>query len=234
MPMQQERRQPQQYAYPLVLTNLARVRCVVVGGGAVAERKVGDLLDGGARPHVISPQLTAQLAAWREAGHVSHAARVFQTGDLQGAFLAIAATGDRAANAAVADEGAQLGILVNLADRPAVGNFHTAAAVRRGDLLIAVSTGGASPALAARIRRELAARYGDEYARLLALLRRLREGPASALPAQQRAALWRDLLAGPLLGWLRGGDDERAEAHIRDQIAALREEASRQGAGETL
>ena len=113
--------------YPLALTNLARVRCVVVGGGAVAERKVRDLLAGGACPAVISPALTAALAAWREQGRLAHVARAYQDGDLDGAFLAIAATDDRAANAAVAAEGARRGILVNIADDPPAGNFHTAA-----------------------------------------------------------------------------------------------------------
>jgi precorrin-2 dehydrogenase / sirohydrochlorin ferrochelatase len=209
--------------YPLILTNLAHVRCVVVGGGAVAERKVGELLEGGARPHVISPQLTAQLAAWRDAGRIEHRARVYGGGELHGAFLVIAATGDRGVNAAIAEEGVGLGLLVNVADEPAVGNFHTAATVRRGDLLIAVSTGGASPALSARIRRELAERYGDEYARLLALLRRLRDGPARQLGPPQRASLWRGVVAGPVLGWLRGGEEARAEAYVCEQIAALRE-----------
>ena len=104
--------------YPLVLTNLVQVRCVVVGGGAVAERKVRELLEGGARPQVISPWLTTQLAEWRDAGRIEHQAREYRRGDLQGAFLAIAATGDRAANAAVAGEGAHFGLLVNAIEGP--------------------------------------------------------------------------------------------------------------------
>jgi precorrin-2 dehydrogenase len=124
-------------------------------------------------------------------------------------------------NAAVAAEGSRLGILVNVADDPDAGNFHTAAAVRRGDLLLAVSTGGASPALSARIRRELEARYGDEYARLLDLLRALRAGPARDLGPEQRAILWRRLVSGRLLGWLRDGETARAEAYAREMIGAL-------------
>ncbi len=211
-------------AYPLVLTNLARVRCVVVGGGAVAERKVRDLLAGGARPQIISPALTAALAAWRDEGRITHAARGYMAGDLSGAFLAIAATDDRAINAAVAEEGARLGILLNIADDPAAGNMHTAAAVRRGDLLLAVSTGGGSPALAAQIRRELAERYGDEYTLLLALLHRLRDGAARSLPPERRALLWRRLTADTVLGWLRSGEIERVEAYADEQIAELKRE----------
>jgi precorrin-2 dehydrogenase / sirohydrochlorin ferrochelatase len=207
--------------YPLILTNLAQVRCVVVGGGAVAERKVNDLLAGGARPHVISPTLTEALVTWRDRDRIEHAARVYRSGDLDGAFLAVAATSDRATNATIAEEGARLGILVNIADDPASGNFHTAAAVRRGDLLLAVSTGGGSPTLTARIRRELEARYGDEYAGLLTLLRTLRAGPARALQPEQRTTLWRRLVSDPVLGWLRAGEDVRVEEYAREQIAAL-------------
>jgi siroheme synthase-like protein len=151
-------------SYPIVLTNLSAARCVVIGGGAVAERKVRQLLDAGARPTVISPTLSPALAAWREAGLLTHACRAYQEGDLAGAALAIAAANDADANQGVAAEARRLGILANIADAPEAGSFHTVATVRRGDLLITVSTGGASPALAAQLRQELAERYGPEYA----------------------------------------------------------------------
>jgi precorrin-2 dehydrogenase/sirohydrochlorin ferrochelatase len=207
--------------YPLILTNLARVRCVVVGGGTVGERKARDLLDGGARPIIISPDLTEALIGWCAEGRIEHVERIYRAGDLAGAFLAIAATDDRAANAAVAEEAARLGILANIADDPAAGNFHTAAVVRRGDLLLAVSTGGGSPALTARIRLELEARYGQEYARLLALLRRLRAGPARALPPATRTKLWRRLVSDGMLGWLRDGEHARAEVYAQTQVEEL-------------
>jgi precorrin-2 dehydrogenase/sirohydrochlorin ferrochelatase len=213
--------------YPLILTNLAQVRCVVVGGGGVAQRKVRDLLAGGARPIVISPALSAALATWRDEGRIEHVERVYRAGDLVGAFLAIAATDDRATNAAIAADGRSRGILVNIADDPRAGNFHTAAVVRRGDLLLAVSTAGGSPALTAHIRRELEARYGDEYARLLSLLRSLRAGAARVLPPDKRTALWQRLVADTLLGWLRDGEDERAEQYAQEQIEELTERLSR-------
>jgi siroheme synthase (precorrin-2 oxidase/ferrochelatase) len=102
--------------------------------------------------------------------------------------------------------------------------MHTAAAVRRGDLLLAVSTGGTSPALAARIRRELAERYGAEYGLLLALLKRLRGGAARGLPPERRGLLWRRLTTDEILGWLRAGEIERAEAYAKEQIAELMRE----------
>jgi precorrin-2 dehydrogenase/sirohydrochlorin ferrochelatase len=153
-------------SYPIVLTDLSAARCVVVGGGAVAERKARQLINAGARPTVISPTISAALEAWREAGQIAHIARPYREGDLAGAALAIAATNDADANRMVAGEARRLGILANIADDPAAGSFHTVAAVRRGDLLLTVSTGGASPALAARLRRELEERYGPEYAEL--------------------------------------------------------------------
>jgi precorrin-2 dehydrogenase / sirohydrochlorin ferrochelatase len=211
--------------YPLVLTNLAHVRCVVVGGGRVAERKVRELLAGGARLLVISPLLTAALAAWHAAGQIEHMARCYQEGDLTGAFLVIAATDDSLVNQAVAAEGARRGILVNSAADPSAGNFHTPATVRRGDLLLTVSTGGGSPALAAHIQRELAARYGDEYARLLGLLRAVRAGPARAVRAEQRSYVWQRLISERVLDWLRDGEDEQAARYVEEQIKALRSEA---------
>jgi siroheme synthase-like protein len=209
-------------SYPLVITGLDRLRCVVVGGGAVAERKVGELLAGGARPVVISPTLTAALAAWRDADALTHLARGYAPGDLAGAALAIAATDDRGVNAAVAAEGLGRGILVNVVDDPAAGNVHTPAVVRRGDLLLTVSTGGASPALAARIRGELAQRYDGAYARLLAWLRELRHGPARTLTPAGRRRLWQRLTSDDVLAWLRAGDDARATDLAEAQIAALR------------
>ena len=210
-------------AYPLLLTNLDCVRCLVVGGGAVAERKARDLIAGGAQPLVISPALTDGLSALAGEGRIMHRARRYEEGDLRGAFLAIAATDDAAVNAAVANEGAALGILVNVADAPEAGNFHTVATVRQGDLLLTVSTGGASPALAARIRAELAARYRAGYGALLALLRRLREGPARQLSPQHRAKLWERLLSDDVLSSVERGELAQVEAYALKQIQALQQ-----------
>jgi siroheme synthase-like protein len=150
--------------FPLVLTNLSTARCVVVGGGAVAERKARQLLDAGACPTVISPTLSAALVAWHRDGRIAHIPRLYREGDLEAAALVFAATNDAEANQQVVAEARRRGILANVADAPATGSFHTVSTLRRGDLLITVSTGGASPALAAQIRDELAERYGPEYA----------------------------------------------------------------------
>ncbi len=196
-------------AYPLILTNLASVRCVVIGGGSVAERKVAGLLAGSARPTVISPTLTPQLVLWQAEDRLEWQPRVYVDGDLEQAFLVIAATNNRAVNALVSAEGQRRGILVNVGDAPGEGNFFTTATVRRGDLLISISTGSASPALTARIRREIEAHYGEEYRLVLEILREVREGVARSLPAEQRTALLRQLVSDEALAWAKAGEIKR-------------------------
>lgn len=148
---------------------------VVVGGGAVAARKCFALLDAGARVTVIAPDLDGRLRSLRENGLIGHLAREFARGDLAGAFLAFAATDSAAVNRAVAEEAKAGGILSDIADAPELGAFTLPALVRRGELLIAVSTGGKSPALARRIRQELETLYGPEYGTALELLGAVRE-----------------------------------------------------------
>lgn len=143
-------------SYPVVLTHLAAARCVVVGGGVVAERKAAGLLDAGAHPTVISPTLTPALTEWQQTSCITHVPRLFATGDLAGAALVIAATDDAAVNAAVAAEGHRIGALVNVAGDSAAGSFHTVGTVRRGDLLLTVSTGGMGVGRLAEIAARLA------------------------------------------------------------------------------
>jgi precorrin-2 dehydrogenase/sirohydrochlorin ferrochelatase len=144
-------------SYPLIVTDLEARRCVVIGGGRVAERKVRGLLNGGARPLVISPELTVGLRDLRDQGRISHIARRYEFGDLTGAFLAVAATNDADVNAAVAAEAQALGILINVVDAPYRGNVHTVATVRHDDVLLTVSTYGKNPKRAAQLRAKLEA-----------------------------------------------------------------------------
>lgn len=136
---------------------------MVVGGGAVAERRAGSLLRGGAAVRVISPRVTAGLAELGRGGGVTLVEREYRQGDLAGAVLAFAATGDPAANRRVGAEAAERGILFNAADDPAACTFIVPAVVERGPLVIAVSTGGRSPALARRLRERLEGEFGPEY-----------------------------------------------------------------------
>jgi siroheme synthase-like protein len=206
--------------YPIALTGLRGLRCVVVGGGEVALRKVGALLDSGAQVELISPTLQPELAAWRDAGRLQHMARPYAPGDLAGAFLVIAATDRREVNAAVAAEARERGMLHNIADDPDAGNFHTLGAVQRGDVLLAVSTGGGSPALAAHIRRKLETTFGPEYGVLAARLGALRREIGRSLTPAARTQLWRALATDEMLALIRAGDLAQFEA----RIAALLDE----------
>jgi len=166
-------------------------RCVVVGGGEVAERKVETLLDFGAHVCVVSPVLTPTLEAWASEGRITVERRLYQEGDLEGAALAIGATDDRDVHKRVASEAKQLGILVNIVDDTGLCTFIAPAIVKRGDLVIAISTGGASPALAKQIRRELEVAYGQEYTEVLEAFQKLRERAKRELtdPGARRAFL---------------------------------------------
>jgi precorrin-2 dehydrogenase/sirohydrochlorin ferrochelatase len=148
---------------------------VIVGGGAVAARKCLTLLAAGARVTVIAPALAVPLRELAEKGKVTHLARTFAPGDLAGAFLVFAATDSRWVNRTVAQEARKCGILADIADAPELSAFTSPAVLTRGDLLLTVSTGGASPALARKIRAELEMRYGPEFGAALELLGIVRE-----------------------------------------------------------
>jgi precorrin-2 dehydrogenase / sirohydrochlorin ferrochelatase len=145
--------------YPIFL-DLSGRRCVVVGGGEVASRKARKLLQARARVVVISPEISAEL----ESVAVEVYRRAYVEGDLEGASLVFAATDSREVNAAVAREARERGIPVNVADEPSGGDFALPSTLRRGRLQVAISTGGASPVLARRIRHELEVVFGPEWA----------------------------------------------------------------------
>ena len=145
--------------YPIFL-DLSGRRCVVVGGGEVANRKARKLLQARAGVVVISPEIRPEL----ESVAVEVHRRPYREGDLEGAYLAFAATDSREANAAVAREAKERDIPVNVADEPSEGDFALPSTLRRGRLQVAVSTGGASPTLARRIKNELEESFGTEWA----------------------------------------------------------------------
>ncbi|GAB6932937.1 precorrin-2 dehydrogenase/sirohydrochlorin ferrochelatase family protein [Calditerricola satsumensis] len=159
--------------YPVFL-NLQGRPCLVVGGGAVAERKVHGLLAAEARVTVVSPAATDALRTLAERGAIRWLARPFEPDDVSGMALVVAATNRPEVNARVSEAAQRHGVWVNVVDQPERCTFFVPSVVRRGDLVLAVSTGGASPSLARRIRRELEARYGDAYAGYVANLAALR------------------------------------------------------------
>jgi precorrin-2 dehydrogenase/sirohydrochlorin ferrochelatase len=159
--------------YPLCL-DISGKRCVVVGGGNVAERKVERLLACGARVEVVGKALTPILAAWKGEGRIVHREADYEDSCLSGTSLVIGATDDETVNGRIAKNARARGIPVNIVDDPARCDFILPSVVERGDLLIAVSTGGKSPALARKLREELEEAYGPEYAVLLEILGELR------------------------------------------------------------
>jgi len=148
---------------------------VIAGGGAVAARKCLALLAAGARVTVIAPTLASPIREAAENGGLIHLARKYKEGDLAGACLAFAATGDRMINRAVAIEAKTNGIPADIVDAPGLGDFTSPAVISRGELIITVSTGGESPSLARKVRMEMEKQYGPEYADLIKILGRVRE-----------------------------------------------------------
>jgi precorrin-2 dehydrogenase / sirohydrochlorin ferrochelatase len=214
--------------YPVCLVGLERRRVVVVGGGDVAERKVGGLLEAGARITVISPTLTGTLHSMAACGQIATVERPYRAGDLDGAFLAFAATGDEAVNHAVCAEAERAGCLVNSASDPVDGNVILPAVVRRGEITVAIATGGASPALAHHLRERTEAVIGPEYADLAALLAELRPILQVSLPTTEaRAAAAARLIAAGLLGILQQDGIEAGRRYAMALIEQLADKSDR-------
>ena len=176
--------------YPVML-DLAGKTCLVVGGGKVAERKAAGLLQAGASVVVVSPAITPGLASLAAAGRLRWDRQVYQSGDLAGAILVFAAAGDPRVNRQVAQDCRNQGKLVNVADDPDLCDYFVPAAVRRGRLAIAVSTAGASPALAARIRDRLSGMFPAGWGPFLDFLGEMRERIRHTVPDPGRR---RDML----------------------------------------
>jgi precorrin-2 dehydrogenase/sirohydrochlorin ferrochelatase len=204
--------------YP-ILIDLTERRCLVVGGGRVAERKVGRLLECGARVDVVTPAASAGLEALAAEGRIGLARRAARPGDVAGAFLVFAATDDPAVNRTLARSARESGALVNVADDPDACMFIVPSVFRRGDLTVAVSTGGGSPALAKRLRERLEATIGPEYEAFLAALRELRDQAQTRIPdTAGRQAVYRKALDSDLFAEAARGDRQAVAARIADLL----------------
>jgi len=159
--------------YPIFL-NIRGKKCVVIGGGQVALRKVKALLDAGADVRVVSPNLCPELNRLAEAGEIAVEKKLYQHGDLKGALVVVAATDEHNINLEVVKEANETGIIVNVVDDPVNSDFIAPSCLRRGDITVAVSTAGRSPALARKIRTRLEEHLGDEYASLALLIDEVR------------------------------------------------------------
>ena len=189
---------------------------MVVGGGEVAQRKVEALSEAGGRVKIIAPSLTPQLSEMARTGTIEAILRPFAAGDLRGSFLAIAATDDPNTNKMVTAEARRRRVLLNVVDQPQAGSFIVPSVVRRGNLTLAVSTGGASPALSRRVREEMEDYLGPEYALLAEIAGRVRRrlwrrGVVSS-------AAWNRALDGELLELLRRGEIEKAERRLEESL----------------
>lgn len=182
--------------YPVFLKLEAR-KVLIVGGGSVAEQKIEAVLRSATDVTVIAPRITNRIRTWAGEGRLRHVAGEYRPGAAQGYFLVIAATDSDAVNRVVFEEARATGALANAVDDPEYCNFYAPAVVSRGDFQIAISTGGASPALAQHIRRELEQKYGVEYGPWTAWLGRARQALRDALPrSESRKQLVRMLALG--------------------------------------
>lgn len=205
--------------FPLGL-DVEGCRCVVVGGGEVAARKARALAEHGAEVWVVSPRLGEELQRMQREGRLHWVRRDYREGDLEGARLAVAATGSRAVNARVAGEGKRRGVLVNVVDSPAESDFIVPAVVRRGSLWLAVSTGGKLPMLARRLREELETSYGSEYARWVEFLGEVRHRIQQQVSdSRSRRLLLEKIVYSPALDLLREGKEEEARRLVEEILA---------------
>ncbi len=192
--------------YPVNLDIRDR-QCLVVGGGGVGTRKVEGLRSCGARVTVVSPRLSDRLRPLAESGDIHWQNREYRSGDLEGVFLVIGATDDADLNRRIHADASKRSLLCNIADRPEVCNFILPAVVRRGDLILAVSTSGRSPAFAKKLRKELETRFGPEYADFLDLMGAVREKLLKEDHAPEaHKPLFEALIDRDLLGLIRAGD----------------------------
>ncbi len=213
--------------YPVFLDLKGRA-CVIVGGGEIAERKIANLLECGAVITMVSPQVTPGIRAHADAGDIRWEAREYVDGDLKGAFLAIASTDDEDVNRAVHEEASREGIVLNVVDRTALCSFIAPAVVRRGEVTVALSTGGASPALARKLRETLEKSEVLEYASLAGVLSSAR-AEIKRLGVAVHPDRWQECIDGELLALVQGGRSDEALARLlhmlvdgREQVAATR------------
>ncbi len=197
---------------PLML-DLAGVPCLVVGAGRVAERKVRVLRRAGARLSLVAPRATPQLRAMARRGALRWRRRRFRLADLRGARLVFAATSDEAVNNAVARAAWRRHLFVNVADDPEAGSLQMPALLRRGALVVAISTSGRSPGVARALRDDLARRFGSEYAAYVAIIGAVRGRLLRDVgDERERRRRLRALLRAPILPLLRRGSAGAARA----------------------
>jgi precorrin-2 dehydrogenase / sirohydrochlorin ferrochelatase len=203
--------------YPAILLLEGRL-AVVIGGGQVAERKVRTLLDAGAKVRVVTSEVSKGIRRWADAGDIELIERRYERGDLAGSAAAVAATDDEEVNRGVFAEATDAGIPVNVVDNVSLCSFIAPSIIRRGDLVVAISTGGAAPALAVRIRERLEREFGEEYARFLTLMAELREQIKVPGDQDERAKAWYRVVDSDVMDLVRVGEIDRARERATELL----------------
>ncbi len=205
--------------YPVFLNDLHQRRCVVFGGNHEAERKVQRLLDCGADVTVVDPTATETLARWASEGRLRWTRRRYRPGDLKGVFLAIVAETNPPRTAPIWREAQEENVLLNAMDDVPHCSFVAGSVVRRGPLVISISTSGCAPALSVRIREKLETLFGPEYGSLLELLGGLRDEMVARFPDfNERRRRWYDLVDSDLLDLLKADQAESARQRTEDLL----------------
>jgi len=204
--------------YPVYI-DVSKRKCVVAGGGDVAERKVARLLECGARVVVIGNELTPNLEAMKNEEKISHIPDNYKNDYIEGALLVIGATDRDEINERIYRDSKERGILVNIVDDPAKCDFIVPSVFQQGDLSIAISTGGKSPALARNLREELEQRYGREYRILLNIMGDIREKIISrGEPSDENRKLFESVLNSDILQHIREKNWDKVRKIIHDLV----------------
>ena len=205
--------------YPLFLIGLEKRRCVVVGGGREAERKVEGLVECDAAPIVIAREVTDRIRSLAAQRRLTWIERDYRRGDLKGAFLVIAERRDSETNSRIWNEAQSEGAVVNVMDDVEHCDFIAGSVVRRGPLTVAISTGGCAPALAVRLREWLQRELGPEYATFLEMMRTVREPMARRYADfDERRTRWYELVDSDIIEHLRAGRTEVARGRLAQLI----------------
>ncbi len=202
--------------YPVFL-NLTGRRCVIIGGGQIAEGKISKLLDSGAKIIVISPDATQGIRGFAERGQIEFDLRKYQEGDLQGAFLVIAATNDRVVNQEIFEEAEKQGILLNAVDDMPRCSFIAPSIVEKGPVTVAISTGGASPALARKLRENMEVSSALDWADATGVLSKARQiikDKQIAVDPQR----WQCCMTDELLTMIQAGHENEALDLLMDLL----------------
>lgn len=207
--------------YPVYL-DLRDRPCVVIGGGAVAERKAIALLEAGASVTIISPALTPKLHELSDSGKINHLQKQYEEKDLSGEFLVLVATDSAEVNTRVASACRKKHVLVNVATSPEESSFIVPSVVDRGDLLIAISTSGTSPALAKKVRQDIEQKYGAEYELFLDKLSAIRKRVLEEVTDEnKRRQVFQAIVDSDVVELIKQGKTHAAELRMAE-IAGLK------------